>query len=126
MACPFFWGKVETEFFFKSASTTTCGILRKTVFALKFHNNQDAAEFEMWWFHFNGQIHDWKAAEWARKEIVKGAYRSARNNPNSKERIDSSAELLLVGKPNEYPNKILSKFLHSTLRTSRLSRLLRK
>jgi len=50
------------EFFFKSASTTSNGVSRKTVFALKFSNKMDADEFHMWWLHFSGQIHAWTEA----------------------------------------------------------------
>ena len=52
------------EFFFKSVSTTTLGITRKTVFALKFTKKIKADDFHMWWLQFNGQTDAWlKAAE---------------------------------------------------------------
>jgi hypothetical protein len=47
------------EFFFKSLSTTTFGITRKTIFALKIPCLKEAEEFHMWWLHFNGQIKAW-------------------------------------------------------------------
>ena len=40
----------DTEFFFKSVSTTVLeGTSRKTVFALKFRNSLDADDFHTWW-----------------------------------------------------------------------------
>ena len=56
---PIHRGGDKTEFFFKSASTTTKGISRKTVFALKFEKLEDANEFEMWWLSLSGQIDKW-------------------------------------------------------------------
>ena len=50
------------EFFFKSLSTTTFGIARKTVFAVKIPNETEASEFHMWWLHFNGQMKAWHQA----------------------------------------------------------------
>ena len=80
---PIHRGRDKTEFFFKSASTTTQGISRKPLFALKFEKLEDANEFEMWWLSLSGQIDEWKNAEIATKVASKAS------NQN-KEAVDES------------------------------------
>ena len=55
---PIRWG-IGNEFFFKTISTATFNITRKTVFALRFPTDTDADEFHMWWLNLNGQIKVW-------------------------------------------------------------------
>lgn len=62
------------EFFFKSASTTNAGSRCKTVFALKFVNENDADEFHMWWLQFNGQIGLWIDAANNNKDVKEAVY----------------------------------------------------
>ena len=64
---------------FKAASSTTHGHRLKTVFALKFANNEDADDFEMWWYAKNGSIKTWLEKEVKQEESEQGQEQEQEN-----------------------------------------------
>jgi hypothetical protein len=63
--------KDEKAVLFKSASTSTSGIRKKTIYNLIFTNVEDTDEFLMWWYAKNGSIKAWLAKDITTKTSLK-------------------------------------------------------
>jgi hypothetical protein len=66
--------------YFKTSSTTTRGDRHKAPFMFQFETEEEAEEFEMWWFLKNGSIAAWKEEDAKKKKA--GSSNSSSNNNN--------------------------------------------
>jgi hypothetical protein len=108
-------GEDSTEFFFKSASTTTAAISRKTIFALKFESVDDADEFEMWWYMLSGQITEWKKG----KEAVKADSLIARSPQFLQTIVDVSVDVEFFSTKHRRSKECKRKNTEMSLRSPR-------